>query len=512
MVEHGPNFGTESVATEEGEGEGLDLERIKELGGFVARAPRRHPLLAALVFVTVAGLGLTIAATMPSTYSASVKLLAQRTIAIRALTSQNEKLSQMEWESPTKGIQGMILRRENLVALAKDANLVERSSQTRSASLRFKDRIMTYLFGPVSDEDRLKGMVYTLESKLSADTPDDSTVLITADWSDPNIAYDLVRLVQKNFEEARYDGEVAVINDSVAVLEEHSKQESAHVDAEIAAYQKTVAERLPPAMLRLPGAPARSPGAGGAPRSAAAAIVAQEAPDLDAATALEAKRAEIRALEAAHQHEIDGVRQQLVQAQLTLTPLHPSVIALQKQLDAVSEAPPELTAARADERALVAQIAARAPAAPAPVAAPVYKSPSENKTADATDAAVPEVVPLPRTDPQLDGQLRLAESKLAVAIRSYDDSISRIDSARAELDIARASFKHRFTVVTPAELPRKPKKPVTTMIALGSLLGAVVLALLLSSLMDYAKGTFIEPWQVRRALKVDVLCELDRPS
>ena len=50
------------------------------------------------------------------------------------------------------------------------------------------------------------------------------------------------------------------------------------------------------------------------------------------------------------------------------------------------------------------------------------------------------------------------------------------------------------------------------MIGVGSLVGAVVLALLLSALADFAKGTIVEPWQVPRALKVEVLCELDRPS
>jgi hypothetical protein len=244
MVEHGPQFRMESDAEE---GEGIDLERLKELGGFMVRAPRRHPLLAAIVFLTVAGLGLVIAATMPSTYRASIKLVVQRAFAIRALTAGNDKISQLEWESPTKGVQEMILRRDNLVALAKDANLVERSYQTRAAPLRLKDAITTYLFGAMSDDDKLKIMVYTLEAKLEADTPDDATVIINADWSNAAIAYDLVRLVQKNFEEARYDSDVAVINDSVAVLEDRAKQESAHLDAEIEAYQKTVAERMPPA-------------------------------------------------------------------------------------------------------------------------------------------------------------------------------------------------------------------------------------------------------------------------
>jgi len=501
-----PQYGTESADGDEGEAEGIDLQRVLQIAGFVTRAPRRHPLLAIVVFVTVASLGLALAAVTPNTYRASVKLQVQRSLAIRALTSTNEKLQQIEWESPTKDVQGMILRRDNLVALAKEANLVERFYQTRPASLRFKDKIMAYLSSPPSDDDKLKGMVYTLESRLTAEAPDDTTVIISVDWTNPAIAYELVTLVQKNFEEARYDSDVAVIKDSVAVLEEHAKAESAHVDAEIVAYQKTVAERVPAS--RTPGAAARAPGFSGV-RSAPGAGPAEVA-DLDAAKALEAKRMEISALEAAHQQAITTVRQQLVQAQLTLTPLHPTVMALQKQLDALSQPPPELAAAQADERALMAQIAPPRPAVAAPAAA--VAAPPRHVSEEIGDAAAPEPPSAPRGDPNLDGPLRLAESKLTAAIHSYEDSIARIDSTRAELDIARAAYKHRYTVVTPAELPERPKRRMSMMIGVGSLVGAVVLALLLSALADFAKGTIVEPWQVPRALKVEVLCELDRPS
>jgi len=42
--------------------------------------------------------------------------------------------------------------------------------------------------------------------------------------------------------------------------------------------------------------------------------------------------------------------------------------------------------------------------------------------------------------------------------------------------------------------------------------GGFLLAMLLSALADLAKGTIQETWQIRRQLKVDVLCELDQPS
>jgi uncharacterized protein involved in exopolysaccharide biosynthesis len=252
-----PQYGMESDDADEGESEGIDLQRVLQIAGFIARAPRRHPRLAIATLVTVASLGLVLAATTPNTYRASVKLQVQRGVAIRALTSKNDKLQQMEWENPTKDVQAMILRHDNLVALAKEANLVERFYQTRPASLRFKDKIMAYFSAPPSDDDKLKRMVYTLETRLSADAPDETTVIINVDWTNAAIAYELLTLVQKNFEEARYDSDVAVIKDSVAVLEDHANAESALVDTEIVAYQKTMAERTPPPPPRNPqaGAP-----------------------------------------------------------------------------------------------------------------------------------------------------------------------------------------------------------------------------------------------------------------
>ncbi len=510
MVERGPHFGMETQNAEAGEGEGIDVDRLREMAGFVARAPRRHPVLATVVFLVIASLGLTIAAAMPATYRASVKLLIQRSSAIRALTSANQQLQQMEWENPTKNIQEMIMRRDNLVALVRDANLTERVAQTRPAALRFKDAVMAQISGPMTDDDKQKAMVYTLETKLNTEVlPDEATVVISVDWSNPAIAYDLVTLVQKNFEGARYDSDVAVINDSVAVLEDHAKRESAHVDAEIAAYQQVVATRAVPSSTTRPMsavAVARAPG--GAVRTVAAGTFV-DAPDPDLAKALEAKRAQIRSLEETHQRALDAVRQQLVQAQLTLTPLHPSVIALQQSMDAMSQPPPELAQARADERALMAQIAPPRIAASAPASTAALAVHSESATAD---GGAPEVPPLPRADPTLDGPLRLAESKLTAAIHSYEDSINRIDAARAELDITRAAYKHRYTVVTPPELPKKPSKPTARLVAIGSVVGGFLLAMLLSALADLAKGTIQETWQIRRQLKVDVLCELDQPS
>ena len=125
-------------------------------------------------------------------------------------------------DNPTKNVATLITRRENIVALVKEANLAERFYATRPSALRLKDRMMARLFGPLSEDDKTKAMVFTLDKSLDVVT-DDATVTITVEWQDPRIAYELVTLVQKNFLEARYDSDVAVINDSITVLEEHAK-------------------------------------------------------------------------------------------------------------------------------------------------------------------------------------------------------------------------------------------------------------------------------------------------
>jgi uncharacterized protein involved in exopolysaccharide biosynthesis len=225
--------------------------------------------------------------------------------------------------------------------------------------------------------------------------------------------------------------------------------------------------------------------------------------DPELTKALEEKRRQIRAMDEAQQHTLDSLRQQLVQAQLTLTPMHPSVIALQQQIETVSQPSPTLAQLRGDERSLMAQIVAPR-AAPPPtgsVAAPAAPS-----------LEPPAPMPIGNLERALDrdGPLQLARARLESAIHSYEDAMRRIDGARVELDITRTAYKHKYTVVSPAELPKKPKKS-TASIGFAAVVGGALLALLLAAALDLLGGWIIEPWQIRRRLKLDILGEFDRP-
>jgi uncharacterized protein involved in exopolysaccharide biosynthesis len=508
MTVHDPNTTIERPpAVEEDDEGGADLEQMRERVGFLLRAPRRRPKLAAAVFTVVAALGITAAATMPRTYSAEARLSAQRNLVVPALTRTAPV--PREADEPTKNVANIIMRRDNLVSLAKELDLPARFFASRSPALRFKDSL---LGAPPSDADKLHMMVGTLEKRLHV-SADENSVTIGVEWSEPRMAYDIVSRVQENFLEARYDDEVAMITDAIAVLQEHAKTELDRLNAALDEYQKLLAEEGPKPTV--PGVPAAR--AGAAARAGGWVSVARPAGsaagkvDPELLAALEEKRQQIQALESERQRELDNLKQQLTQAQLTLTPQHPAVQALQQQIEARSRPSPELIQLKSEERTLAAQAVQQATPTPAGSSATTYVPGIPRPAASGTAQAMPQppsIPPLPG-DWDTDGRAQLAHSRLEAEIRSYQDVSGRIEAANIELDIARTAFKYRYAVVTPAEVPHAPKKPIGLLIGVGSVLGAVLLAILSAAGADTMRGRILEPWQVRRSLKVEVLGELE---
>jgi uncharacterized protein involved in exopolysaccharide biosynthesis len=507
MTARDQNVENDHAAADEGEEEGFDLEMLKDVAGFLVRAPRRRPILAASAFVVVAAIGLTIAATMPRTYNAQVKLLAQRNLVLPALSNPTRAVPR-EADEPTRNVANIIMRRENMVAIINEAQLVERFYSTRSAALRIKDALVGLVSGPMTADDKMRAIVGTLEKRMQVFS-DDSSVMINVDWSDPQVAYDIATLVQTHFLEARYDSEVAMIQDAIAVLEEHAKTELTQVDSALADYQKLQAEKAAAA----PGA-AAAPAANGFPVALQAPAAPRAAPgttpaltpDPDLAKSLEAKRRQIRALEEERQRELDSLRQQLNQAQLTLTPMHPTVIGLRQKIESMEQPPPELEQLKAQENALLAEIA---PPASSSTSAPgSTPAPHTVQAGPVTRALALPPLPTTREDPALTP----ARERLESAIRRYQDVTTRIDSARLELDISRTAFRYRYSVITPAELPRSAKKPIALLVGIASVVGAILAALLGAAAADLMGGRVIETWQVRRRFKLEVLGEFEGPK
>ena len=512
MSDRYPNANFDSQADGESEEEGFDFDALKEKIGFVLRAPRRRPKLAIVVFLLIAVLGVTISITMPRTYNAQVKLLAQRSNVMTPILDPGHSGGD---ESPTKNVAEVILRRDNLIALVKQANLLDRFYASRSPALKLKDYLMSFISEPMTEEDKLHGLVATLEKKLTVVT-DDSSITISVDWADAEMAYELVAIVQNNFLDAKYDSTVSMITDAIAILTEHSKTEAAQVDQaldEVARVQAAKNQAAIEAGQRaVVPPPVAAPGVRRAYNPQPRPAIVATAPDADLMKQLEDTRHQIKSIEDERARQLDTVRQQLAQAQLTFTPLHPTVQALQQKVDALKEPPSELVQLHAEERALMAKIAPTATPTTTQ-ATPQQNAPQQAAPVAATPSTPEPVRPiiLPSNNEE-DGPSRLARSKLESAIYNYQEVMSRIDAAKLRLDINRAQFKYRYSVITPPEVPKKPKKPITTMIGIGSVVGALLLAFLVAGGADMAAGRVIEPWQVRRQLKIEVLGEFEPPK
>lgn len=490
--------------TAEEEGEGIDFEHVKEMVGFVLRAPRRRPLLAIGVFTIGAALGVTAAATMPRTYNSQVKLLAQSNFNVPNLRS-------LPNDNPTKDLADHILRRDNIIALAKETDLAERHFATRSPALKLKDKLLA---GHMTADDKLKAVVATLEKNVTV-TVQDSNIIIGVDWFQPQLTYDLVTTIQKNFQAAQYDGDVAMIRDTITMLQEHAQTEESAVDTELEEYRKFAA---PPPVPSVPPSPTPTAAAPVvrmpryvAPRTAATAGATPIPIDPDLAATLDDKRQQIKSLEAERQRSLESLRSQLTQAELTLTPQHPTVITLQQKIEELSAPDPHIAQLKAEERALLSSIAP--PPLPKPTSNNGGGTMGMNQPPGPGPLGAADPTPLPPVStlgtPNEDPRAQLVRAKLEGAIRRYQDAVYRIDEANMQLEILRTAFKYRYTVVTPAEVPLKPKKAVGPMVGVGSVIGSLLLALLLSAAIDLWSGRIIEEWQVKRTLKLEVLGEFD---
>jgi uncharacterized protein involved in exopolysaccharide biosynthesis len=496
----------------EHEEEELDTQQLKELAGFILRAPRRRPRLSIVVFVLTLGLGVLIAAFWPRAYLSSMRILAQRNVLLPALDNPGRNVPH-EADSPTKNAADTITKRDNIIALMNQLDILDRWAATRQPILHLKDEIFLAISGPRPEQERRLDLIGLLEKRLVVAT-DDSSINVSIEWPDRQMAFDIMALVQKNFLEAGYDSNVNVIEDAIRILEERAKPQSQEVDVALDELSKLDAARRH-APVPSAGAAARSPGV---PPSTTQ-VLRPAAPSSGDATGdltrqLEEVRRSIRELEDQNRRRLAEAQNQLVDARATLGPLHPTVVALNDKVAQLSATSPELATLRARERELVARVAKGLDSVP--------PQPGQRTLAPGTSTVAPggttEVPVNPGSaqrdsmerllDLRDDPQTALARSKLQAASAKYNELLSRIEAARIELDVTRASFKYQYTIVKPPELARRPSKPNVTLVMIASFLLALLLMVVVPASLDLSRGRFVEAWQVERHLKLPVLGEL----
>ena len=355
-------------------------------------------------------------------------------------------------------------------------------------------------------------MVGTLEKRLRVET-DRQTVSISIDWPDAQMAYLLVETAQQNFLETRHVTEMTAISEALSILEMHAGNVQKTVDDALHELDRVREQRRKGATVAVmspvisestsgstpvdkPGAAVEAPKSGGP-----LAATEQELAQLK--FLLFSKRRALQDLDDSRTRRVSELTTQLQTQLAQYTEQHPQVLDTQKQLSAVKEDSPQMTALKGDIEQLTEEYKRKGGHSPDQwVEQPTRLTASSRRPMSQVTGAM--------TSAELadDPMVEFARSNLRVAAAKYEELMMRIDGARIEQDTARAAFKYRYSVVRPASIPKKPVSPNTVLLSLVVLIAALGVALVSGSIRDALSSCFLEAWQVERVLGLKVLSEV----
>ncbi len=497
----------------------FDYQHIRNVIGFVIGGVRRHKALSLTTFVSVAALGLLAAALWPRTYHAESRLLANQNQLIRALGNPRSSLPS---EDPTRAAKEIIFARNNLVSLIKETNLLKSWQETRPAIVKVKDSVMRLLSGPLTEDDQIDAMVGTLEKWLRVDT-DAQTVTISIDWPDAQAAYLLVETAQQNFLETRHVTEMTAISEALSILEMHAGgvqktvEDSLHELERVREQRRTGA--APPVAVKGPQETAKSLPAAAAAAAPVKALEDEPKPNAPPSATeqelaqlkflLNSKRRALTDLEDFRSRRVTELTAQLQEQKIQYADQHPIVRETLQRIDAMKADSPQIAQVKADIASLLQEYSRKGGKDPDALIEP--RVPGSSRRAGPGQTARVANAALSNAELADDPLVEYSRNNLRVAAAKYEELMMRIDGARIEQDTARAAFKYRYSVVRPASVPKKPVKPNVALILIASFMLAFGAALFIGAARDLSRDSFVEPWQVERALGLKVLSRLREP-
>jgi uncharacterized protein involved in exopolysaccharide biosynthesis len=504
--------------------------QLAHYAGFACRAIWRRKVLVVVTFVLTFALIVAAAKYAPPTYEIEVKLLTQKSDIIASLSNPGRTIP-YDVNAPTKAAAETVLRRDNVIGLIRETNLLEAWDQTRAPILRLYDRLAAKIKGrePTLDE-KLDRLVAEIEDRMSVATDEKANDVVTIwlRWPDGASGYQLVERAQKAFLDARQLEETQQITEAIALLEKYRQNLTRDLTVTLAELTRTQALVLSqlPAPPRLPSTP-RSLVAQAldSPNSLLMPSAFEDEALVDPAlradprlrglkTSIAAKRNELARLENDQKGKLGQLQAELAAARMIYTANHPTVQSLQQNVAAFQHTSPQILTLRqeldrmetqadefsalAAERFIRSEMSKRGIAPrPAPVA-PVTQA-----------AAVPAPVALADTDlPGMPRRIAVAEFatlRLRMELNQLQGILERTDAARIELAVSQKAFKHRYSVVSPASEPGRPTFPNKRAVVLAGFVIAMLFALFVAIAADVLSHRILEPWQVQRQLGLPLL-------
>jgi hypothetical protein len=393
----------------------------------------RHRWVAFLLVATAhLALAAGVLAVLPRTYEIGCR------IVVPPDSSSDSGFAANARDSPARTARPLILSRENLLHLIRQADLVMQPSRNRAPLTRFSEWVRARTGG--SRDDRVDGLVLALQERLVVTTEEDTVVAIRLRWPDPLEAERLVDAAQRNFLDKRFLLEVTSISQAIAVLERRAAALRARIDAGAAAARSTAAR---------PPAPAGG-GRGDAP------VASQE--DQKLRNSIDATHRAIVDLEDLARRSMLRLELELAEQRLVLAPNHPALAVTARRLDALRTDSPELQSLRQRESSLRVELSKRsAQTLPAP--------------------------PPPRVSEQGERRERRSGARNLESAQGRVDSIlyqalkERIAAERLRSEAATETFNRRYTVVWPPDVPTRPLRPDRALVLIASALDALLLGL-----------------------------------
>jgi uncharacterized protein involved in exopolysaccharide biosynthesis len=462
----------------------IAVAEARQMAIFPLRAVARHRLAATLVLLSTLAVTALAVVFLPKHYVVESRILAQPNFVMPALNNPRRSVPS-ESDAPTRLAGEAVMKQDNLLDIIRTTNLMSTWLATRGPAGKLEDWLRHLLGRELSEKARTDRMVALLRRRMWV-IANDGTVTIGVDWTDPQSAYRIAETAQQNFFDQRHASEVAMISESVAILE-------GHVAETEAAIQEAVAQVNKSGGLVRHAAPIR-----------AASVARPVSPNAGEIASLQseliAKQRTISDLESARAQRIAALQTTLSELRNNYGPAHPQVVSTMASIRALSGDSPQLTALRADEASLRDRIvalgaqpgASAQPAAPEPALTRVAL---ENMTRGGPDSLEnPEVT--------------YAKSRLKMATGDYEDMLQRLEAARIELQTARAAFKYRYTVVTPPQFPTRAAKPRIPILVVGGCFLATILATFVAGALDLGSGRLMERWQVSRRLGLPIIAQV----
>lgn len=463
----------------------FDYDLIRDWLSYVAGAVSRRRRLALAVLVSLVGLTAAGLKVLPKTYKVEARILAQRNSTIATLGNPGV-YRPGDSDAPTRAASETILNRDNLVALIKQTALLDLWDVNRAPILRVKDKLMGLLRQPVSDEDKIEALLAILDKRLTV-TAGDGTVSISLEWPDGQMCYRLVEAALQNFLEARHVSEISAIAEAISILEGHA-----------AGFRDSLDEDLDE-LRRLREAKAGTVRAAAPLRRARA----EDPERLELKLMVAAKRRAIFDLEDFRHRRLAELQAELAKQKVMYSEQHPIVLGTQQMIDSLLVDSPQLVELRKEEGEMVAELVRHGG-----TAADVDQQQALPALAMAREPEPPEPK---RAAAEEDPAILAARSRISYNTLKYNALLDRIESARIELDTARAAFKYRYSVIRPPQVPKKAVKPNAPMVMIASVIAGLFLGVLAAVAADLRSGLLLHAWQAERELGLPILARVEAP-